>query len=142
MSDVNIQVSQEVVKPIIEAKIQAAVIAELDKMPILVKELVDRMLSTKVNSEGKPDRYDAKMTLLEWVVNGELRTLCTEVIKEMVKGRRDILKKEFEKTIIKNKGGLAECFLNNLANNAYVLGFHRRQKGGGERCHSLKSLSS
>lgn len=106
MSDVNLSISQEVVKPIIEAQIKSAIANALGKQDELIKSAINALISLKVDGEGKrnKDDYYNKHDFIEWHIKSAIETALKEAIGEWVKSNQEKIKLEFF-NILKSKKG-------------------------------------
>ena len=115
MADVSIEVSKEVVRPIIEAKIEAAIVAELTKVqPQLIEEMVRKLLSIKVDRDGKQSGYSSGVPFIEWLVRDSVMKMTKEAIVEIVETQKPAIKKELMKALTRNRAPMAEAFVAHL----------------------------
>lgn len=82
MSDVELKVSQDFVKPILEQKIKMALIESMGGSEQFVSALIESYMQIKCGADGKISQYssDNKYTLLD----ATLRTMITGAIKDAV----------------------------------------------------------
>lgn len=120
MSDVNLSISQEIVKPIIDAKISAAIVAALGDESKMIETVVGTVLGMKVNSEGKRDNYEHhnKTTLVEHLCLKEIKAATESAIKEYFVSHGDLIKKAMKKYLDKNTGAIAQEFVKGLIADA------------------------
>jgi 23S rRNA maturation mini-RNase III len=115
-ADVNIQVSQEVVKPIIEAKIQAAIVSELSKVSEqIIEQVVKTAINMKVDSNGNKSNssYDTN-PYLEWLINDIVLRMTKETLSEVIEKQKPEIKKELAKAIARQKQTIADNFVGYL----------------------------
>jgi len=112
MSDVNLSISQEVVRPIIEAKIQAAIVAQLADSGQLLQAVVTRVLQQKVDVNGKPDGYyDKNLTYIQYLCESCIRQAATAAVVEAAEKMKPELQKAIVKEIQKRATGLASTMV-------------------------------
>lgn len=117
---INLGINEDMVKPILEKQIQAAIMANLGNVDELFEFAIKKALSVKVNSEGLVSNYssDNKYDFLEALTAKAIRNAATEAIKEYVKENQEqlkiALKKEMEKKANQNK--LVQAFVDSATN--------------------------
>jgi len=101
MSDVNLSISADVVQPIIEAKITAAVMDAMKGTDRIISDIVTRILCLKVDNEGKVSSYSSSNsnTYLGWMIRDVLYKATQEAVHEVVAKDKDKIKAEIEKQI-------------------------------------------
>ena len=103
---VNLQISQDLIKPIIESKIKSALVEALGDEKTIIKDMIDVYLHQKVSSNGNVSSYssDNKYQLVDIL----LTKLVTEAVKESMvdwlKDKKDLLKLELSKYFETQKG--------------------------------------
>jgi len=109
MSDketVNVEISEGLIKPIIESKIQAAIVAEMSKNPEhLIDSLVAKALDMKVDKDGKISSYSSSIPYLEYLTHTVIRTEAKRALNEMLEENRDKIKDAVKKKM--SQGGVA-----------------------------------
>jgi len=90
----SLQINEDMVKPILEKQIQAAVIANIGNPEKLIEKVVAGALSQKVNREGNVDRYssDNKYDYLEILTTQAIRTAAKEALKQWLADNQELLK--------------------------------------------------
>ena len=88
---VSLNVSQELIKPVIEKQVQAAIMAQLGSAEDVIAKVVQLALHVKVNDEGNvsKDSYYNKYDFMEVLVGKKIREAATEAFQEWVKGNLD-----------------------------------------------------
>jgi hypothetical protein len=81
---VSLNLDSNIVRPIIEKKIQAAIIKELGGSDELVEKMVALSLSKKVNEDGNVGRYssDNKFDFIEAICGKAIRDAANAAMKE------------------------------------------------------------
>jgi len=99
---VKVEVSDGLIRPIIESKIQAAIVAELGKDPaVVIDALVRQSLGVKTDERGKISRYesDNKYTYLSSVVSVIIREETKKALNELMEENRDKIKTAIKKQL-------------------------------------------
>lgn len=114
---VNIQVSDGLIKPIIEAKIQAAIVSALDgSEKHLIESAIAAILNQKVDEEGKPPRYDnGKYTFLQYLCKQAIKAAANDAVREWCETHQKELKDTLLSQMRKQKSSLANAFVEGLA---------------------------
>ena len=111
-SVVNVQVGADLVKPIIEAKIQAAIASALADDRNLVGNAVAAFLSMKVDDEGKRNSdYYAKYTMIEYLSMEAIKKATTQAISEWIAKNNDAIIDAAKKHISKQSGTIAKSMV-------------------------------
>ncbi len=112
-----IQIPDDVIKPIIEAKVAAAVMAAMEGHQNLVTQIVGAALAAKVDRDGKPASY-GDLTFLAWAMQHAIKTAAMEAIREHVETRRDSIKAEIARQLGSSKSRLGKQLAEALVNGA------------------------
>lgn len=101
MDNVNIQISQDLIKPIIENKIKMAIIEAMGGNNELIAQTVDAIFKLKVDSSGNKSRYDSdnKFNFIDVVLKQGIETACKEAIKEYIQENKDNIKQEVRRQL-------------------------------------------
>jgi hypothetical protein len=120
--DVSINVSQELIKPIIDAKIQAAIVAELQKDQNLIPKMIQAALNLKVDSEGRRrnDSYYDKYPYIEVLCNQAIQEAARHAMKDYLAENKEALKEAVKKQLEKQKDTLAAAFVDGLIKNTAI----------------------
>lgn len=119
MSDlVSMNISPDIIKPIVQAKINEAIAAALGGPESIVASIVDRVLATKVNEHGNVGSYssDNKYTWLDAVVSKQIKEAVTIAVKEEIINSSSQIKSAIKKHIQSKQGSsdLADLLLSSL----------------------------
>lgn len=113
-----LQVSQELVRPVIESKIQAAIVAELSKSDggDLIGQVVSRVLTQKVDGDGKAtdSTYQQRSTFMEWMVQKAVRECAAKAMAEWLAANKSRFEKHFAAELGKRSAGMARVFVEGL----------------------------
>jgi hypothetical protein len=106
MDNVNIQLGKDLIAPIIENKVKAAVIEALGDSHVLIETVVDTILNLKVDETGKRQSSDYynKFTFIDIVLKQGIENACRQAIKEFILENQDKIKEETKKQLCSHKG--------------------------------------
>lgn len=113
MSDVNIAISNDVIKGIIQNKIAAAVAQALGANEIQVLEtIIDRALSVKVDHQGNASSgYRSDIPLLEWLCKEAVTNAAKAAVADWLKLQEPKIKAAIHKQLARNSASIAEQFV-------------------------------
>ena len=80
----SLEINEDMVRPILETQIQAAIVSQLGDQDKLIEAIVKKALSEKVDSDGKRDKYDSynKHDYLEVLASKSIRTAAKDALAE------------------------------------------------------------
>lgn len=104
-SKVQVQITEDLIKPIIEAKVQAAVIEAIGSEKELVTKFISTALETRVAANGKVSSYDRenKYTVLEQMCLDNIRKAAKDAIKEWLESNQSQIKEALLKQLSTKK---------------------------------------
>ncbi len=113
---VAINMPDELVRPIIEKKIQAGIISALGDTDSLIEGLVGAALRDKVSQNGKKSDYsrDNKFDLVDVLCREAIENAIREAMAEWVKENSGKLKEAVKKQIQKRPAGFAKMFVDGI----------------------------
>jgi hypothetical protein len=113
MSDVvNVQVGQELIKPIIESRIRAAVLAGLGNTEELIRAVIYGVLQLKVDREGRPGQgYSNDIPMLKYLCEKAIKDTAEAAVREWIATQQPKLKAELVKQLDRHKANLAEVMV-------------------------------
>lgn len=119
MSDqIDIKVSEDLVRPIIEAKINAAICAGLVDQEKLLQGVASRILNMKVNSDGKRDpyNYSDSLTLIQYLAENAIKEAAQAAIKEWAESKKEEIKKSLieQLKLKKNTSRMVEILMDGI----------------------------
>jgi hypothetical protein len=106
MSDPTLTVPRDVIEPVIQAHISAAVVAALGDRSAIVQDVVTRVLQEKVDDEGKASNYNRSIPWLQWVMHKCVRDAAKAAIVEQLELQKDALKKALAAELAKKNSPL------------------------------------
>lgn len=115
MAEVNVQISKELVQPIVEQHINSAILAAMGGGDALIAKAVERILEQKVNSEGKVANYSSenKYTYIEYLLNGMITNAVKKILNtHMEKASDKIVEQLIKQLQTQSKAKeIANCLL-------------------------------
>ena len=77
-----LQIPQDVLQPIINAHVSAAIATALGSQSRLIEEAVRASLEAKVDDRGQPSSWSNAQTFLKWLVNDSIRQAAVAAVRE------------------------------------------------------------
>ena len=109
-----LQVSPDLVRPVIEHKIHAAIIEALSQtgVNVILDQTIARVLAQKVNSEGKVDNYEHynKTPYVEYVCGQMIRDAVRSALKSWIENNQPLIDKQVDAEFKKRSKFLAQQF--------------------------------
>jgi hypothetical protein len=113
-----LQVSPDLVRPVIEQKIQAAIVAALaeGKESAMLSAIVGRVLAQKVDSEGKVSRYDSynDREYVRWLCETAIRDCARRAVQEWAESNKAKIEKQMQAELSRRSAGMAKVFMDGL----------------------------
>jgi hypothetical protein len=128
MDTVKIEITEDLIRPIIENKIKAAIVESLGQEKRIFENLVDAVINLKVNSQGVVDKYSSsnKYNFLDLTLQNAIKDSIKDAIKEFVSANQKKIKAEIIRQM-NTKEGINSFVMslltgvNNSANNLYKM---------------------
>lgn len=117
MSGVNIEVSKELIAPIIESKIAAAICEHVGSPALFVDRIVSAALKTKVDDSGRVNSsayYNTK-SFLDVIVTQTIQDSTRDAVRLWVQKNQPLIQAAVEKELARTKSGMAKAFAAGLA---------------------------
>lgn len=98
---VNLGINKELITPIVEKEIKAAVVAAMGGADSVIEKVVNHIMYQKVNSEGKVSSYSSenKYTFIELVLTNNIKDAIGEELKRQIGEKAEPLKKAIVKNL-------------------------------------------
>ncbi len=112
-----IELSKDLIEPIVRAQLQASITAALGRADQLVGSVVQSVMNTQVDDNGNQSRYSSSKPLITWMAESAIKDAAKEAIKEWFADNRDKLKAMLKKEIEKNSKGMAEALVLSVVNS-------------------------
>ena len=108
-----------IIKPIIEAKINTAVLEAMKGHEAIVDNIVHRVLYHKVDSDGQVDRYGyaQSKTFIDWLVEKGIREAVIAAMKTHMEQCQPAIKKAIEGELKKSTSKLASTMIESMIEN-------------------------
>lgn len=105
----SLNLSADMIKPIIEKTIQANVLSALNGWEGVVTDMVNTVLTTKVNRSGNISEYSCenKYTWLEVNLNRRIKELVEDEVKKQIEKSADAIRDTVRKQITSKAGSNA-----------------------------------
>jgi hypothetical protein len=106
MSEVSIQISKDIVTPIVEAKVKEALLEAMGGKDQVVASVVNEILNRKVDYSGKVSAYssDNKFSWLDIVVTNQIKQAVEVELKEIIVKSSESIKNALVKQLQSKKG--------------------------------------
>lgn len=120
MGQVNVNVPQELVQPVIEAEIQSAIIKALGNQDNLVREAVNALLHQKCNSRGEisSSSYENKHNVVDVLVHNAMVRTVKAAINKWIEENTPILEEAVKKQLKNSPNALAKALVGGFAEYA------------------------
>lgn len=121
MSNPTFQIPQDVIAPIIQANITAAIAQALGSSGQVLEKAISTILATQVDAEGKPSNYShhTHKTWLDWAIGDAIRRAAKAAIEENVATLQDALKQQMVAQLTKKNSPLIKQIAEGLATGAF-----------------------
>jgi len=85
-NSVSLQISKDIVNPIVQAKVKEAVLAALGGTDELVKKVCDQIINQKVNDKGAVSSYssDNKYNWIDIIVTEQLKAAVKDELQKQI----------------------------------------------------------
>lgn len=119
MSDIaKIELSKDLIEPIVRAQLQASIVSAMGRADLLVAQVVNTVMNSKVDSNGNRSNYNSDIPLITWMAEKAIKEAAMEAIKEWFADNKDEMKKHLRTAIQKNAKGMAESFVLSMSKAA------------------------
>lgn len=110
----SVNIPTDLIKPVIEAEVQAAIIRGLGHSDQLIRNMVTHILERKVDENGKDCHY-SRENLLDVLAKKAIKDAVKLMVDEWVKSQMPFIQKQLETELSKKKNGLAALMTQGLA---------------------------
>lgn len=93
---IDIKISEDLVRPIIETKINQAIVAGMGDFDKVIAKVASTIINHKVDGDGKPERYSSRdnLTYIEWLSKRVIQEAAESAMKEWAEERKPEIQKE------------------------------------------------
>ena len=119
-SNVNVEISEDLVKPIIQAKIQAAIVTEMSKdKDGLLEAMVNGAMTQKVNDDGRrvKDSYYNKTPFIEVLCKNAIQEAAREAMKDFIEENKPLIKEKIKKELTRKNSMMAKAVVDGMVKN-------------------------
>jgi hypothetical protein len=104
--NVSLTISKEIVQPIVQAKINEAILAAMGGQDQLIEKAIQNILYQKVNNEGKVSTYsnDNKHSWIDIVVTKQIEEAVKASLALLLSEKRDQMQQAILKQLSSKKG--------------------------------------
>lgn len=114
----NIQISKDVIEPIVRAQLHASIVAGLGRSDELVGQVVHTIMNMKVDSNGAPEHYSGGKPLITWMAESAIKEAAKDALKEWFNDNREKIKEDIKKALTKQGKAMAEQFVMGMSKKA------------------------
>ena len=118
MSDeVNVQISQALVKPIIDAKIGAAIVEAIGDPRAFCEDLAGKIMSIQVDENGKHTGYSHqdRYTFVEAICRREIRKAIEAALVDWIQEHKKVLELAVQNELKRRPSAVAKALVGGLA---------------------------
>lgn len=118
MPDLEMKISGDMVRGIIDAKIKAAIVSELGKEKELIGYAVDRLLEMKVAANGKQSTYSSenKYNLIEGLTRAAFAEAVGAAVRGWVAERQPEIREAVARELARKSKGMAKILVDGVGN--------------------------
>lgn len=111
------QIPKDVIEPIIQSHISAAVAVALQGHRPIVEQAVAHALNVKVDNDGKVSQYSSsnQVPWLQWVMGDCIRKAALAAVQEELAQQQDAIKKQIAAELRKVNSPLAKKLIESMA---------------------------
>lgn len=105
-NNVSLTISQDIVKPIVQSKIEEAILLSLGGADKLVEYAVATILNTKVDSTGKVSTYsnENKFNFVEIAIRNKINEAARLAVSDFLENHKEKIRNELIKQLTSKKG--------------------------------------
>ena len=119
MTNPTLQIPSDVINPIIEAQISAAIAQALGQPGALIEKAIRTILATKVNSNGEVSSYGANQTWFDWAVANQIKKAAQAAIEANVAALGDAMKKQFIVELSKKNSPMVKQIVDGMVSGVF-----------------------
>lgn len=106
---VEIKVSQDLIRPILQEKIKIALVEAMGSVPTMAEGIIDYYLNQKCNSDGKVDSYDGynKHRRIDIMLRGLIEECMKTALQSYMEENKAIMAAALQKYMSSKRGSAA-----------------------------------
>ena len=111
--NVNVQIGADLIAPIVQAKVNAAIVEAIGDKQAFVESVVAAMLKRKVDSEGKVNSYHGSNThnMVDWLCRKAIQDAVKEGLESLMQESKPMIKAAIVKQLKSRPGMLAKALV-------------------------------
>jgi hypothetical protein len=119
MSNPTLQIPKDVIEPIIQANITAAIAQAMGNGTQVIQQAIASILATSVDSEGKPSSYGNSRRWIDWAVGDSLRKAAKAAIDEHIAAHREAIQKQLVAELSKKNSPLIKSMVEGMMKSCF-----------------------
>lgn len=119
MAQPTFSIPQDVITPIIQAQITAAVAQAMGPQARVMEQAVAGILSTKVDERGTPGNYSSNKPWIEWAVGEAIRAAAKAAIEQFVAEQQEAIKAALVKDLSKKNSPLLKSLMDGMISGVF-----------------------
>ena len=113
-----IELSKDIIEPIVRAQLHASILAALGRSDQLIAGVVQTIMNTQVDSDGKASHYSGRRPLITWMAEKAIKEEALSAIKDWFNDNRESLRREILAALKRNQKSMAEKFVMGMCESA------------------------
>lgn len=110
-----LEIPKDVLDPIINAHVTRALTEVFGNGGLVLQQVVQKVLSAKVDSRGEPDRYGhGQQTTIEWMAHQALKEAAKEALTLAVAEHKEAIKAAIVRELSKSNSKMLKELASNL----------------------------
>lgn len=123
----SVVIPKELLQPVIDAHVSAAIAKALSGPEAIVKGIVERLCNQNVDSEGRPSSYhNDRKTWLQWAVENMLKQAVQATIAKELEAHKERLKEYLTDELSKKKSPLVKSLVEGMVSGMVTNGLNYR----------------
>lgn len=110
----SVNIPKDMIEPVIKAHIQAAIVSALGDGRALIEAAVQRILTEKVDENGKPSSYSNARPLADFLLRQCIQTAAKEVILEELPKHKEAIRASIKANLARRNSPLIKQFVNGM----------------------------
>lgn len=123
----SVVIPKELLQPVIDAHVSAAIAKALAGPDAIVKGIVERLCNQNVDCEGRPSSYhNDRKTWLQWAVENMLKQAVQATIARELEGHKERIKEYLADELSKKKSPLVRSLVEGMCKGLVTEGLRYR----------------
>jgi hypothetical protein len=116
MAEPTFQIPKEIIEPIVQSHVAAAVANALGGREQIVHKVVEEILTTKVDQNGQKSHYSSAMPWIQWLAQDCIKNAVKEAMTAEVAKHQEALKVAMKKELTNAKSPLVKKLVDAMVN--------------------------